>query len=86
VVADLGEHSVLGYRNCASSLPDVAWIQNVLVTALHGPVLAKNPILADEILSRIAGSAVEQIATSAIEKLDANVAGVWRLEADLANQ
>jgi CobQ-like glutamine amidotransferase family enzyme len=29
----------------------VSWYKNALLTQLHGPVLAKNPELADEIIS-----------------------------------
>jgi CobQ-like glutamine amidotransferase family enzyme len=86
VVANLDDFSVLGYRNIATNLPDVAWIENVLVTALHGPVLAKNPLLADAILKRIAGREIKPSVTAELQKLDANVEGVWKLEVDLANQ
>lgn len=44
--------SVVGYLNTASKSNYVEWIENALLTQLHGPVLAKNPALADEIISK----------------------------------
>jgi len=42
---------VVGYKNSGSEGENVSWCKNALLTQLHGPVLAKNPDLADEIIS-----------------------------------
>ena len=42
---------VVGYKNSGSEGENVSWYKNALLTQLHGPVLAKNPDLADEIIS-----------------------------------
>lgn len=44
-VGNLGEIKVLGYRNTDTDLANIALSQQFLVSMLHGPVLAKNPIL-----------------------------------------
>ncbi|MEI8231124.1 MAG: hypothetical protein WCG32_00925 [Actinomycetes bacterium] len=44
--------AVVGYLNSASKSDFLFWIENSLLTQLHGPLLAKNPALADEIISR----------------------------------
>jgi CobQ-like glutamine amidotransferase family enzyme len=43
---------VVGYLNSDSELPEVTWIGNSMLTLFHGPVLAKNPAVADEIISK----------------------------------
>jgi len=42
---------VVGYKNSGSEGENVSWYKKALLTQLHGPVLAKNPDLADEIIS-----------------------------------
>jgi len=42
---------VVGYKNSGSKGENLSWHKNALLTQLHGPVLAKNPDLADEIIS-----------------------------------
>jgi len=42
---------VVGYKNSDSEGENVSWYKNALLTQLHGPVLAKNPELADQIIS-----------------------------------
>ena len=46
------EDDVVGYLNTSSKADYIVWHQNALLTQLHGPVLAKNPKLADEIISK----------------------------------
>lgn len=41
---------VVGYKNSESQGPDLVWHKNALLTQLHGPLLAKNPLLADQII------------------------------------
>ena len=42
---------VVGYKNSGSQGKNLSWYKNALLTQLHGPVLAKNPDLADQIIS-----------------------------------
>ena len=49
-VAD--EFGFVGYLNSESGLPLSQWHRNAFMTLLHGPILAKNPTLADEIIHR----------------------------------
>lgn len=42
---------VVGYKNSGSQGENLSWYKNTLLTQLHGPVLAKNPELADQIIS-----------------------------------
>ena len=42
---------VVGYKNSGSQGKNLSWYKKALLTQLHGPVLAKNPELADEIIS-----------------------------------
>ena len=55
-VANLGPISVLGYRNSDSTLPDLTISGSFIATMLHGPVLAKNPVL----LARAAAAAAKR--------------------------
>jgi CobQ-like glutamine amidotransferase family enzyme len=41
---------IVGYINSEADLPAVTWVKNSLLTLFHGPVLAKNPELADQII------------------------------------
>jgi CobQ-like glutamine amidotransferase family enzyme len=54
-----------------------------MVTTLHGPVLAKNPKLADRILEKL-GAKVSS--NTEIETLDSAIPGIWELEENLANE
>jgi CobQ-like glutamine amidotransferase family enzyme len=47
------EEGVVGYLNSDSSNKELQWHKNTLLTLLHGPVLAKNPALADELIHRM---------------------------------
>ena len=47
----LNVDGVVGYKNSGSEGENVSWYKKALLTQLHGPVLAKNPDLADEIIS-----------------------------------
>ncbi|NBO35839.1 MAG: hypothetical protein EBU89_08070 [Actinobacteria bacterium] len=42
---------VVGYKNSGSQGENLFWYKKALLTQLHGPVLAKNPVLADQIIS-----------------------------------
>lgn len=56
-VSEFRNHDgIVGYVNSEAELEPIRWIQNSLFTLFHGPVLAKNPDLADKFLgSLIAG-------------------------------
>jgi len=43
---------VVGYLNTDVQLPEITWLGNSMLTMFHGPVLAKNPKLADEIIEK----------------------------------
>jgi CobQ-like glutamine amidotransferase family enzyme len=60
---------VVGYLNTTSKAPVIQWTRNTLLTQLHGPVLAKNPSLADEIIERN-GWIGESSASPEIAELD----------------
>lgn len=47
------EEGLVGYLNSDSSNKELQWHKNSLLTLLHGPVLAKNPALADELIHRM---------------------------------
>jgi hypothetical protein len=42
---------VVGYVNTEFDLPEMSRVENSVLTLFHGPVLAKNPQLADEIIA-----------------------------------
>ncbi len=63
------EDSVVGYVNTTSEGKYLVWIENALLTQMHGPVLAKNPELADVIISKN-GWADTSIVNSDIEEVD----------------
>jgi CobQ-like glutamine amidotransferase family enzyme len=47
----LNVDGVVGYKNSGSQGENLSWYKKALLTQLHGPVLAKNPELADQIIS-----------------------------------
>jgi len=47
------EGGEVGYLNSDSSNKELQWHKNTLLTLLHGPVLVKNPALADELIHRM---------------------------------
>lgn len=90
VVQADGSQEVLGYLNTDVDLPTLHREGKFFCTMLHGPVLAKNPVLLLELLQSIsmhAGLELKEIQTS--EKADL-VAGlvdeVWKLERELASE
>ena len=44
---------VVGYVNSSSNANELTWHKNSLLTLLHGPLLAKNPKVADELIHRM---------------------------------
>ena len=47
------DEGVVGYLNSDSINKELQWHKNALLTLLHGPVLAKNPAIADELIHRM---------------------------------
>lgn len=69
----------LGYVNSDADLPVIEVVRSGFVrTLLHGPVLAKNPHLADWFIKRM-GVSVKQ--NDRTKEIDAIVSKVWELEA-----
>ena len=66
----VSDDSVVGYLNSSSKGPLVQWYENALLTQLHGPILAKNPGLADQIISRNAWADISSTSQK-LEELDA---------------
>ena len=57
-VSEFQEHEgIVGYVNSEAELEPVLWMENSLLTLLHGPVFAKNPDLADKFLGDLIGGA-----------------------------
>ena len=81
--AELAGFEVLGYENSASTLPVLEQRGSVVITALHGPVLAKNVNFANWVLDQVSKGAARG---STLAKADAYAAEVLKLERDLANQ
>lgn len=55
-VADFADDQVVGYKNTDLDLPTIERFGNLIGTVLHGPLLAKNSKLSDEILSAMLGN------------------------------
>jgi len=47
------EQGIVGYLNSDSNADELQWNKNTVLTLLHGPLLAKNPDLADELIQRM---------------------------------
>lgn len=93
-IAKLGKLEVIGYRNSANSLPIIERQGSALLTQLHGPLFAKNPKLADDLLNEILQKSqlelpegfVTEKAGQEADFIEAMVADAWRLEKDLARE
>lgn len=90
-VGTLGAVSALGYRNTDSGLPNLAFTGQWLCTMLHGPVLAKNPVLLGRIAKAVVVASGQTWPENPTDELRAwvsvlnDVAGrVWELECDVA--
>jgi lipid II isoglutaminyl synthase (glutamine-hydrolysing) len=88
-VEAFGNLTVLGYRNTDSGLPNLALNGQWICTMLHGPVLAKNPILLD----RAARAAVKAAGLqwpsensvdfrTWVETLNRVSAEIWKIETE----
>lgn len=90
VVHPDGNGEVLGYLNTDVDLPFLHREAQFVCTMLHGPVLAKNPSLLEELLERIAKHAGEELQAIRISEKADQLAGlvdeVWKLERELASE
>ncbi len=80
----LNEFELLGYKFADAQPAVTHQVNNAIVTWMHGPLLAKNPELADAMIRRIltaAGiTAPESLSNENTRKIDEILAGVWQLE------
>ena len=78
---------VVGYLNSDLDLPCFAEVSNLTGTLLHGPLLAKNVWLADEIIEKILEKSPELVRAPKFEKfafVESLAAGATRLAKELA--
>lgn len=61
------QDEVVGYLNTDSKSEYLVWHRNALLTQLHGPIFAKNPGLADEVISNNGWSDVSQTSDELLE-------------------
>ena len=88
-VVEFEGQELLGYLNSEADLPVVARHGSILAINLHGPVLAKNPQLADAILSDLLqahGIDSNILSNKKAAYADGLVAEVWKLEKELASE
>lgn len=90
VVFTDADKEVLGYLNTEVDLPMLHREGKLTGSMLHGPLLAKNPDLLEEVLRAITGHAGVTLAPiQAKEKADQLadlISEVWNLERDLASE
>lgn len=81
--------NLLGYQNSIYSAPIVELKNSLIGTQLHGPVLAKNAWLADEIIRQITGDSDLTVipgAEAQVELVAKFELGIRELEVALANE
>ena len=85
-----GENEVLGYLNTDANLPILHREKNWVASMLHGPILAKNPFLLEEVLGRITKHAGVQLPVIQESEKASQLADlideVWKLETELAGE
>lgn len=90
VVETDGALEVLGYLNTDVDLPNLHREQQFVCTMLHGPVLAKNPGLLDEMLRSISEHANLELRSIQENEKAGQLADlvdeVWKLEKELASE
>lgn len=88
-VTEFEGKQLLGYLNSEADLAVIARHGGILGINLHGPVLAKNPELADEILTLLLtkhGLTSAGLGNKKAAYADGLVAEVWKLEKELASE
>ena len=85
-----GHTDLLGYVNVDTDIPEFYRSGSFIGTALHGPLLSKNPVLLEQILIDIASKAGVKLNpiqdAKKADQLADLIAEVWKLESDLANE
>ena len=85
-----GDNEVLGYLNTDVNLPILHRERNWVASMLHGPILAKNPFLLEEVLGRITSYAGVQLPVIYESEKAGQLADlideVWKLEKELASE
>lgn len=85
-----GDNEVLGYLNTDVNLPILHRERNWVASMLHGPILAKNPFLLEEVLDRITSYAGVQLPVIQESEKAGQLADlideVWKLEKELASE
>lgn len=71
VSAFVNVEGVVGYKNSDSQGANLSWYKNALLTQLHGPLLAKNPQLADQIIhnNEWADTSIEDFEITQVDEL-----------------
>lgn len=89
-LAELDGKQALGYINSTAALAPLVRYQNLFATLLHGPVLAKNEWLAEQVIESIferRGQVVPEIqAREKADRVADLIAKVWELEETLARE
>lgn len=89
-IANVGGLEVLGYVNSNTSAEVIQRVGVKLGTKFHGPVFAKNPVLADSFLDDILKQnnvpAWNFSPNQNLERISQIVRSVWDLERDMAEQ
>lgn len=90
VIADLSGVEVLGYLNRSSDAPMIERLGSMVLTGLHGPVLAKNETLLQQLLAEISTRRLLELNLSLPsakrDRASSAVAQVWELEEGLARE
>lgn len=90
IVHQDSSNEILGYLNADIDLPMISREQNWIGTMLHGPILAKNPSLLNEVLHSTAAHAnieLPALRESGKAGLVADlIVEVWKLERELASE
>lgn len=83
-----GASEVLGYLNTDVNLPVLHREQNWIASMLHGPLLAKNPVLLSEVLGKISAHADVELPDlkEKAGQLTDLIKDVWELERELASE
>jgi CobQ-like glutamine amidotransferase family enzyme len=88
-VGELGSIAAIGYRNTDSGLPNLELNGNWICSMLHGPLLAKNPVLLDRAAKAAVAAAglvwpavAPEPLTNWVSQLNRVSAQIWALETE----
>ena len=84
-IVDFEGHEVLGYLNTDFDLAVIESKGSVLATQLHGPLFAKNPVLADRVISKMLEprGLPTTVNQSKFENVAELVTAAWNLEREM---